>query len=346
MQYGERRLRWPPKKRRPSEGVFEETSLNIFMNEEKCPLLSLGMYHYLLIGEDLLPHTAPTVYSRHYVFEMCLYYCTELMSHDQTVVHYKGILLAKQLLTIMGTESLSSENLDVAIHQKFCKALSKLIVYSTIERNRKEGTFLLRDYIYQFDPKGRYLVIANLFHSIEHSGLHSYVAAIYKDLVHKELSLDGNPSEWYVGKPFKHLLLKEICVLNKGIETDLVENADTVISGLNILRFLLIRDKSNQTSIWNCIGEVEESFLKPLRKSIDLARAHFKQERSVVEQGNVDTHKPDFDLTIGVLNGEQLPELTKAKKLEMLTQAMNTFDLMDCLLARVIECADSKPQCC
>lgn len=314
------------------------------MNEEKCPLLSLGMYHYLLIGEDLLSHTAPTVYTRHYVFEMSLYYCTELMGNDQTVVHYKGILLAKQLLIIMGTESLSSEDLDVAIHQKFCKALSKLIVYSTIERNRKEGTFLLRDYVYQFDPKGRYLVIANLFQSIEHSGLHSYVAAIYKDLVHKELSIDGIPSEWYVGEPFKHLLLKEICVLNKGIETDLVENADTVISGLNILRFLLIRDKNNQTSIWDCIGEVEESFLKPLRRSIDLARAHFKQERSVVEQGPIDTHKPDFDLTIGVLNGEQFPELTKEKKLDMLTQAMNTFDLMDCLLARVIECADSKPQ--
>ncbi|XP_058833691.1 glomulin-like isoform X1 [Topomyia yanbarensis] len=342
LQYGERRARWPPKKARKTTGVFEEASRDIFMSDEKCPLLSLAMLCYLLFGENLST-SYPKVYLPQYIYEIGLYHCTQLMNHHQAVVHYKGILLARNLEKVLGDVKLKSDDLDLAIHQLFCTSLSKIIVYSSVERNRKEGTFLLRNYIYKFDADGRYLVIANLFKTVQHNGLLSFIATIYKDFIHKELNSTDSPNPRFTGHYLKHLLMNEICVLKKGIETDLVENSDTIISGLNILRFLLIRDKHNYTSIWSYIAEIDLNFLQPLRKSIDYARAHFKEEQSnVVARGEGSNHT-DMDISIDILNGDNFPKLTKDKKLNLLAMALNNFDLMDCILARVVECMNAKP---
>ncbi|XP_021699955.1 glomulin isoform X1 [Aedes aegypti] len=338
LSYGERRKRWSSSKwyKKPNP------TQNIFMNEDKCPMLALAMYHYLLIGEDLQPKTSPAVYTNLHLFEMGLYYCTELITNEHIVVHHKGIVLGMKSLEKLGAEKLFPDNLDVEIHQQFCKGLSNLIVYSSSESNRKDGTMLLRDYILHFDSEGRYLVISNLFKTVQHSGLHSFVATIYKDLISQELSGNNTPSPWFVGKSLKHLLLTEICVLKNGIETDLVENADTIITGLNVLRFLLLRDKLNKTSIWEYMKELEHHYLYPLRKSIDLAKAHFKEERLKTAQASEGTSNHS-DISVSIINSGPLPELTREKKLELLTHAMNQFDLMECLLARVLECINLKP---
>ncbi|XP_062544958.1 glomulin-like isoform X2 [Armigeres subalbatus] len=340
LPYGEKRMRWRCSRTRQNDSPI----LNIFMSEEKCPRLGLAMYHYFLLGEDLLPSTTPTVYAKHHIFEMCLYYCVTLMTHDQSSAHHKGIMLAKRLLKIMAVDKLTSDNLDVQIHQEFCTSLSKLIVYSSSERTRKDGTFLLRDYILQFDSKGSYLVIANLLKTIKHSGLHSYVSTIYKDLVNKHLNCVDEPDAWFVGASLKHLLLTEICVLIDGIGTDLVENSDTVITGLNVLRFLLIRDKLNQTGIWEYTTEIEQNYLLPLRKSLDLSKAHFKEEQSTVIQSRTSIKDSEVDVCVSVINGESVPEINREKKLELLNDAFNKFDLMECLLARVIDCMNSNPK--
>ncbi|XP_055537620.1 glomulin-like isoform X1 [Wyeomyia smithii] len=333
LRYGEQRIRWPKKNTSNMNNVFEETSLDIFMNEKKCPLLSLAMLCYLVIGEKCPPEI-PKVYSPNYVFEVCLYFCTQFLKHEKPVVHYKGIIIVKKLL---GTVLLTADDLDLKVHQNFCTDLAQLIVYSDIERNRKHGVFLLRDYIHRFDNKGRYMLIANLLKTIKHDGLHSFVSTIYKDLMHQELMSDATPSCWYTGKLLKRLIMKEICLLKNGVETDLMENSDNITTGLNILRYLLIMDKLNRTSIWTYVAEIETEFLEPLRKAIDISRAHFKQELLAVAHN--DEPKNNYGIvTIRNINGDKLPELKRHKKQEILTKAMNIFDLMDSLLARVLEC--------
>ncbi|XP_053687709.1 glomulin isoform X1 [Sabethes cyaneus] len=335
LRYGEQRIRWPKKIRSNLNGVLHEFSKDIFMDEEKCPLLSLAMLCYLVVGE-CCPPTIPAVYSPNYVFEVCLYHCVQLIKHEKPAVHYKGIVIVKNMLR---TVQLKADDLDLKIHQCFCTNLTQIIVYSKIERNRKEGTFVLRDYIHRFDKKGRYMLIANLLKTVHHNGLHSFIATLYKDFVHSELLSSSIPSSWYSGKSLKRLIMKEICVLKNGIETDLMENSDSIIAGLNILRYLLIRDKSNRTSIWCYLTDVEMNFLKPLRKAIDLTRAHFKQESFAVAQGQKNQDN-DIDMTVQIINGDKFPEITQDKKLEILTRALNNFDLMDSLLARVFECIE------
>ncbi|XP_055624622.1 glomulin-like isoform X1 [Toxorhynchites rutilus septentrionalis] len=343
LPYGEQRMRWPQKKISHTEEIIEDSSFNIFMNDEKCPIPSLAMFNYLLLAENLLPTTCPKIYMPQYIYEKGLYYCNILMDHEHPVAHYKGILLANSLRKLLGAERLNSFNLDLDVHHHFCKALSKIIVYSNIERNRKAGTFALRDYILQFDNEGRYLLTTNLIKTTEHDGLRSFIVTIYKDMLHSELGLD-NPSQWFIARRLKAVILGVICNLTKGIETDLMENSDTILSALNILIFIFIRDKNNRTAIRDYVHEIENQFLLPLRKSIDLARAHFKEEQSSVQRGEDDKSK--FDISIDILNGGDIPELTKERKLDMLARALNNFDLMDCLLARVIECIGTKPTSC
>ncbi|EDS36159.1 conserved hypothetical protein [Culex quinquefasciatus] len=337
LQYTEERIRTPRKERQ----VKDSSHNNVFASEAKCPLLALAMYHYLLIGEDLLPSTScPKVYSNKYIYEMCLHYCTQLIKHEKTAVQYKAILFAVQLQNLLQKEPFQAIDLDRPVHKTFLESLSNVIVYSGSERNRKQSSVLIRQYIMQFDPEGRYMVITNLFKVVSHNGLQSYIATIYKDLVNAELASDGEPSPWYSGKRLKEFLLKQVCVLKKGVETDLTESADMIISALNIVRFLLLRDKSNRTSIWNYVGELNKQFLHPLRKSIDLSRAHFEEEKKSVEEGREDA-KLGFEVSVDVLNGgDQLAMPNRDRKLQMLAAAMNSFDLMDCLLARVTECVD------
>ncbi|XP_055603722.1 glomulin-like isoform X1 [Uranotaenia lowii] len=325
--------------------VFEKSrqnlKQNIFRMQDKCSTESLAMFYYLLLVGDLVPETAPKLYTSHYLFETCLGFCVHFLSHEQSAINYKGIQMGQTLLEILGTKHLQAKDLDENMHRLFCQYLTQTIIYSSIERNRKEGTLLLRDYILKFDCEGRYLLISNLFKSVNHSGLRSYLATIFKNMVHKAIEDYGDKNrknDLFLGKSLKHLLMTEICVLKNHIETDLIDNADEIISGLNILRFLIIRDKTNVTDICSYIDQLDQQFLKPLRKSIDMSRAHFSAELDQVQQGLPVEEKIDFDISVDVLNGESLSELTKERKLSMLKNALNTFDLMDCLLARVNEC--------
>ena len=133
-------------------------------------------------------------------------------------------------------------------------------------------------------------------------------------------------------------MTQHVFKLDKGVETDLIENADTTIAALNVLRFLLIRDKANNTDIYDYLKDIEESFLKPLRSALDLSRAHYKNEESLVKSGKDQLKAEETLMSVNVLGTDgDLPVLDEEKKLNIIYGALNTFDMIDCLLSRVME---------
>ena len=76
-------------------------------------------------------------------------------------------------------------------------------------------------------------------------------------------------------------LLDHLCRLPNGVESDLLEIYDCLCSTLNFIRFIGLVDKRNvnRTLLWtDRLNHLNETLFKPLRKSIDLARAHYKLE--------------------------------------------------------------------
>lgn len=340
LEYVEKRMKWPVRDR---NGVYENSPNNIFMSSEKTPIFQIAVLYYLIVSEDLLPVNTPKIYSRLYIFRKSIYLVVGLMKCTENSLVYKGLKLCDQLIENLETEKLNADELNEKIHVEFCRNLTSLIVYSSSERNRKAGVVLLKKYILKFDITGKYLLIHNLMMIIEHNGLYGYLSTLYKDMVAEELnSGQNNISKYCCGNYMKEMLLNNICLLKKGPEIDLMENSDRLISALNIVRFLSIRDKNNQTNIWELIDDLKNSFLKPLRTALDLSRSHYEDELKRVTSGAV---APEDDkMEIEIANSDEtggMPNLNKDKKMNLLNGALITFDVIESLLARVNECVDS-----
>nr|CAD7432047.1 unnamed protein product [Timema monikensis] len=145
--------------------------------------------------------------------------------------------------------------------------------------------------------------------------------------------------------PSKRGLLLAFCNLPNGAESDLVELGDQIVSALNLVRFLVLRDKDNLTGIWDCVSDLEYYFFEPLKRGLIISRAHFelklnelKQERIEENKGMMVKRGQEVTITIG---GQQLPNLPYENKVSVINSAMNAFDLMEGLLGRVVGSKDS-----
>jgi len=338
LPYAERRIRWPIKPRSNESGVYEDAPKDIFAIEEKVPLVAVGLLYYLMLAENLLPVNAPMVYTDLYLLESALYIICEMFKTNENTIHYKALVLSTVLLDRFGERRISSESLELKIHEDFCAELIRVITQTQIKRNSQKGGQLIKKYILQFDLDGRMILIKNLLKVITHNGLVGYLITIYKDMISEALnSCDADISHYYSGSELKVLLLQHICILPKGSETDLLQHSDSIICALNMIRFLSIRDKNNRTNYWDYVRDIEQQFLGPLRVGLDMTRAHYKLEEKRVQDGT-DDKSVDVEITVP---GEAFPKMTKEYKLQMISSAMNTFEMMDSLLSRVNECIDS-----
>lgn len=339
LHYSESKVRFQRKWRKQPEkrGDSRNACQDVFLLEEKLPLLSLGILYYLLLAEDLLPDTTPKVYNPLYIFEMNLYLANCLLRADESAIQYKGIRLGAKVVNNLATNNVGRDTLSLTIHQDFCAALSHVVIFSSVERNRKLGLELLSEYVAHFDEPGQFHLIQNLVRSTKHSGLKGYSIGLYKNMIAKSLEADELPAHFNSAE-FKTFLLRTICSLPDKVETDLIENSEQVLAALNIIRYLAIRDKENRSRFWDFLDELERSYLKPLRTAIDLSRAHFKKEREQVSVSKSETMEIPRELKISVGNGDHLPDITKQHKLKMLDGALLTFDLIESLLCRVDEC--------
>jgi hypothetical protein len=136
-----------------------------------------------------------------------------------------------------------------------------------------------------------------------------------------------------------------------GTETDLVDNNDTIMGTLNLIRFLLIRDPKdvNSTRIWDLQEYFRTDFLGVLRQAIDLSRTHFRIElrklRDEATKSKTAQTKAKLErVEINVLNNSKgdsnLFELPENHEHEVIQIALMKFDMMESVLVRVNELID------
>ncbi|KAG5672566.1 hypothetical protein PVAND_002683 [Polypedilum vanderplanki] len=332
LQYIEFRCRWPQKDK------IDDDLFNIFLHPEKVPLLQFGILLYLIIVENINYETLPQTYSPNYLFKTGIYCINEMIVANDTVAP-KGLKLCYKMLSKI-TECLSSDELDIKIHEDFCNNLIKLLIYSPSKKNRQSALIVMRTYILKFDIAGRYLLIKNIMSCSTHKGLIGYLSTLYKNIILESINDETLPSH-LSGFNFKQLLFNFICKLEGGVQCDITESSDQIIAALNFLNVIIQRDKTNKTGIRSHLSDLKIKYLCDLRSALDFSRAHFTAEIERVKI-NVDTkcNKQDDDVVSNfeILNDNApLAEITKEKKMEMLHSALATFDLIDFHLARVNE---------
>lgn len=340
--YGHRRALWPY--------VFSESDdpekysgmpLDIFLLDAKVSLTSLAVMFYAIFVENLFEERKPKIYRGVYLLEMGLYFATDLLSGTEETLHTKGIRLAAKLLQNLHDEQLEDDTLDLDIHKKFATKLIEVLDSTQVRRNSQLGVDLLQKYIAKFKTiNAKYFHIQHLLENTTNNKIRSLLVTIYKNLVADQLNaadanLQPEVSVFCRGEKLKWLLLNRICIMPRGVETDILQHNDLIMAALNMLRFIAIRDKKNATQIWDYMNEIEEKFLKILRTSLDCTRAHYKLEEKRIQE-----KKTGIECEVKIAGSEYM-DMSEENQLRMLAIGRNTFDLIDNVLCHLIECIEA-----
>ncbi|KAJ8965502.1 hypothetical protein NQ314_004090 [Rhamnusium bicolor] len=305
--------------------------------------LGTSVLFYLLYSEEICIVKVPKVYNPLYIFQNSLYLITSLLEIDHQMCIEKGLRLMSTLLEHVKFLELSYLLLDSENHSKFSIALSKIIIYNQLESIRKSALNIYQTYINSFEIRGFYLLLYNLTITLNHSGLVGFSITQYKNQLAQEFLKREHEMSIYFKGPKLLKILRVFCSLYKNEESDLIELSHQIIATLNLLRYLVLRDRNNTTQIWDYIKLLEVIYFKPLRKGIELSRAHYELKVKELEE---ETASGDKDKSAStkvsiMIGGQSLLDMPKNDKLNVLHSSLTAFDMMDSLLSRVIECIET-----
>lgn len=342
--YGYRRALWPYVFSDSDDPLtYSDQPSDIFLLDAKVSITSLAVMFYALFVENLFEQHKPKIYRAVYLLEMGLYYATDLLSHAEETLSTKGIRLAAKLLDNLNVELLEDDTLDLEIHKKFAKKLIDVLDSTQVRRNSQSGVELLQKYLSKFRTiNAKYFHIQHLLDSTTNNKIRSLLVTIYKNVIADQLNAVDAKQESEVsifcrGEKLKWLLLKRICIMPKGVETDILQHNDLIMAALNMLRFLTLRDKRNATEVWDYMNEIEERFLKTLRTSLDCTRAHYRLEEKRIQEKKTGNN---IECEVQVAGTEYM-DMTEENQLRMLAIGQNTFDLIDSVLSHLNECIES-----
>ncbi|XP_030750108.1 glomulin-like isoform X1 [Sitophilus oryzae] len=318
--------------------IFSEIVLNNYYEADDTliQLEKLWVAHlvYLVFCEEICINVIPKVYSPLYTLDSFLPLALELINQDNnTILIEKGLKLSHYIFTCLKNQKLSYLLLDNEVHSKFCEVISQVIVYNSSETIRKSALSIFESYLKLFEIKGVYLIITHLVPILTHGGLIGFIITFYKNLLNEEFNrTECNINEYFRGQKLLYIL-KKFCCLSEKEETNLVNNSDHIISCLNLLRYLALRDKKNVTNIWDFFSILEEIYLKPLRKGLELSRAHYDLEINNVKQEKL--NKESIQTSVNVLGVDV--NIDKDEKLRILNSSLTVFDVIESLLSRLAE---------
>ncbi|KAM9789535.1 glomulin, FKBP associated protein a [Neosynchiropus ocellatus] len=310
-----------------------------FLEEEtRHPRDALASLAHLVYVHHMATDTFPCVFSPVYTLRVNLEHVCHLLSSTNNTRIQKGLDLHEKTLLRLDDNTLLVELLEIKTFLTLSQDLEKVMTYCPEQELRTKGLKVFQLTIDKFDHEAKYTFFKLVLKTSTHSGLQGYIIKNIKNQVDFALQ-PGNANSWFAGV---HLLplLRFLFILPDGPETDLLKFLDRVMESLNLLRYLVIRDKAadNKTGIWTDFSKIEESFLKPLRFGLNMSRAHYEKELSGTMVGSkVKAEK--ITLSVG---DQALPQMNQDSQIQALHSALHVFDMMESVLVRIEELVETK----
>ena len=288
-------------------------------------LKAIGTLFYLIYGEQFQSSSIPCVYSKAYVFHTVLPLVNILIETQEPMSVHKGLLLLAGVLKRVDDASLSTDSLDNPVHAEVFQSLVAVAVSCNVNEFKTMAVGLFRPYVNKLKIEARYNYLRSLLTNIHHPGVRGLIIDMIRDQI--ALCLDRQLPYFLNDKLAG--LLPFIWKLPQDVETDLLEHMDPTLSALNLARYLLIRDKANASGMADHLKLLELQLLDPLSKGLKLSRAHYELELKKVESGQ-DTTTADCLAP--------MPQISLDQQRRVFSMALNSFDLLESVLARVYEC--------
>ncbi|KAM7410574.1 hypothetical protein PAMA_001825 [Pampus argenteus] len=189
-----------------------------------------------------------------------------------------------------------------------------------------------------------------------HSGLEGYIVKNIRNQVGFSLK-PGNANKWFLGVELLSLLGLALC-LPQGSETDLLHNMDRIMECLNLLRYILIRNKElrSNNNMWEELCGIKDQYVKMLRVCISISRAYYSAELKALKEDQklkakearasarstkllrsiTRKHEKASTMSPDVQHQDRSTKRT-CRMSQVLQSALVTFDLMESLIFRIEE---------
>ena len=306
-----------------------ETSKTFTESGDLDPV-SIPTYIYYLLGEDMSRDKMPSVYTNLYLLRSSAQHIVTLLKQNNQMRVHKGLLLLHQLLSKFRPNSLTGEEgSDPSLLSVF-PPLVTVIVYQEVAEFRQIGFSCYSQFVRLFSPSPRFSVYKYLLNTVNHSGLLGWTITSLKDTLATNLG-SGHYVELYSGSSLSELV-SPLLKLKHGPATDLLEVSDEIISTLNLVLYLLVRDKSNRTGVIDWTDQLRV-WTDQMTEGLNMSMAHYQQKLREPQ----DAAEPPVGVTVG---GRELPAMDHSQMKNVILSALNTFDIIQYNLGRVRDLLD------
>lgn len=313
-----------------------------YTHRDKINITSLsGFFYAILSGHFEIPsYSVPQIFKKEYLIHSVMPCVIHLLSFTEYGPLAKAITLCKVLVNFLDNKT-SDALLSSSVHFELCKSLVNVAIYSNYESIRKSAISLIEIHVNKFQYTGRCMLIKYLLDSSNHSGIIGYSITLYKNCV-DEAFKEEVLSDCFTG-PQLLSMIKKICLLPHGAQSDLVELADQIITALNFLRYLTLKDVNNLSGIRDCFTMIENDYLDPLRTGLNMSKAHYEEKLKEIEEGK-SASEDQNNISVTVC-GNLLDNIPTKNKKEIIYSALNAFHLIEGLVARLTECINLNKNC-
>uniref|UniRef100_A0A0A9Z8W0 Glomulin n=1 Tax=Lygus hesperus TaxID=30085 RepID=A0A0A9Z8W0_LYGHE len=295
--------------------------------------VSLGCYFYLIFDDEDRLQNISHVHSPKYLFECVMALAFDLLGTNEAPLILKALKLFHAVLGRIPSKTVEFNSIKDTVMSKFLEMLTRTMVYNEEKELRQLSVQIYPRFLGKFTPEGQYIVLYNANQLSSDPGFIGFCLTLVKDQVKEALDTKDQVSLRYFSGKRLIDLMSRYCRINGLIEADLQSHTDQIMSCLNLIRYILIRDKNNEADLWPFMASIDELYIEPVKNACLFARGMYEDCKANLHQS------PDRRIQVDVVGFEELlPEMTPEEQIRHMNEKLTKVDMIDYLASRVSEC--------
>ncbi|XP_047230127.1 glomulin-like isoform X1 [Girardinichthys multiradiatus] len=331
------------------------SGLLFFSSLRKFPIMdtsltkdSIACLAYLLFVQLITIDSFPAVFNPVFVLQCNMEHINQLLSSKKESHLLKALALFAKSLEKVEDNSLPVGLLDLMSFYSAPQNLRQVLTDCPIKHLRESGLKVFQLFINKLDAEGKHKFFRCMLKTSHHAGIDSYIVKNIRD--HIQLAIKCNANKWFLGMELLPLL-ELVLSLPQGAETDLLTNMDKIMESLNLLRYLLMRDKELRSNpgLWEELSRIKDGYLKMLRVCIGMSRAYYSAEMKALKEDQklkakeAREHARSARLVKAItVKPNKVDHMSPEVQYQVLQSALVTFDLMESLIVRIDEITEEK----
>uniref|UniRef100_A0A672ZX23 Glomulin, FKBP associated protein b n=1 Tax=Sphaeramia orbicularis TaxID=375764 RepID=A0A672ZX23_9TELE len=290
---------------------------------------------YLLFVQLINIESFPAVFSPVFVLQCNMEYINEMLSR---------YALYEKSLEGVQDNSLPVSLLELRSFYSVPQNLRHILSDCPMKHLREKGLQVFQLFINKLDAEAKHKFFRCMLKTSNHPGIEGYIVKNIRNEVESSMKPD-NGNKWFLGAEFVSLLGLALC-LPQGPETDLVHNMDKIMESLNLLRYLLLKEKELRSiaDVWEELCRIKDEYLKMLRVCISISRGYYSAElKALREDQKIKAKEARAAARAARLvqkitvKHENASDMSPEAQQQVLQSALVTFDLMESLIVRIEE---------